>query len=80
MVDFCPNDKTIITGKAKANVSWTEPKFKDNSGKFRLMKNQAPRELTWGKYIIIYTATDESGNSASCKFTISVQRMYKKYV
>ena len=80
MVDFCPNDKKILTLKPKTNVSWTEPKFKDNSGKFRLTKNRAPGELTWGKYNIIYTATDGSGNSASCKFTISVQRMYKKYV
>ena len=53
------------------NVTWKEPRFKDNVKIDRIdsySKNGIMRNPT--SFIVNYRAVDTSGNAASCKFNI----------
>lgn len=57
-----------------AQVNWTEPVATDNSGVPPAVTSnyQPPQRLSQGIHVIIYTAVDQSGNTATCDFTVKV--------
>ena len=61
-------------GRFSAQVNWTEPVATDNSGVSPAVTSnyQPPQELSQGIHVIIYTAVDQSGNTAICDFTVKV--------
>ncbi|XP_069487009.1 sushi, von Willebrand factor type A, EGF and pentraxin domain-containing protein 1 isoform X2 [Ambystoma mexicanum] len=75
----CPND--IQTGNLEhqhsALVSWEAPIAKDNSAEEVSVQVRpaflAPHLFPIGEEIITYTATDKSGNQASCTFKVTVE-------
>ena len=57
-----------------AEVNWTVPTATDNSGlKPSIDSNfHPPRRFLQGNYVVKYSAVDQSGNKATCSFTIEV--------
>ena len=57
-----------------AEVNWTVPTATDNSGlKPSIDSNfHPPRRFLQGNYVVTYSAVDQSGNKATCSFTIEV--------
>ena len=70
----CPKDKTIISTKNQERVSWDDPKFQDNYDPApRISSNRVTGTFfSFGKTLVTYTATDESGNEAICQFNIII--------
>ena len=77
----CPNNivREVRAGNANGEtVTWTDATATDNSGVVQsvLLTSNAQRRsgtfFVFGSYTITYTATDGSGNSASCSFTVTV--------
>ena len=60
--------------KFTALVNWTEPVATDNSGVAPTVTSnyQSPQIFSQGTHVIIYTAVDQSGNSATCTFQVQV--------
>lgn len=60
--------------KFSAEVNWTVPTAIDNSGLKPVINSNyhPPRIFRQGTYIITYSAVDQSGNKATCSFTIKV--------
>nr|XP_002731178.1 PREDICTED: low-density lipoprotein receptor-related protein 5-like [Saccoglossus kowalevskii] len=72
----CPLDMTVMAARNQqsAIVSWAIPSTTDNSGEVNLTHSvQPPVELSNGQHAVTITATDPSGNSAVCQFTVTVQ-------
>ena len=61
-------------GLFTAKVNWTEPVATDNLGAKPLVTSnyKPPQKFTQGTHMISYTATDQSGNGATCIFAIKV--------
>lgn len=57
-----------------AQVNWTEPIATDNSGVLPTVTSNyhPPKIIGQGSHVITYTAVDQSGNQATCSFTIHV--------
>ncbi|XP_028391279.1 sushi, von Willebrand factor type A, EGF and pentraxin domain-containing protein 1-like [Dendronephthya gigantea] len=70
----CPKDITIISTKDKERVSWDDPKFQDNYDPTpRITSNRGTGTFfSFGKTLVTYKATDESGNEAICQFNIII--------
>ncbi|XP_014671305.1 PREDICTED: sushi, von Willebrand factor type A, EGF and pentraxin domain-containing protein 1-like [Priapulus caudatus] len=76
LIIFCPTDVEIFHDKRKKAVLWDEPRFRDNSGAdVYIYKSREPGDVfTWGQPSeVIYTATDNSGNTAVCSFSVKVK-------
>ena len=60
--------------KFSALVNWTEPVAIDNSGIAPTVTSnyQPPQRFSQGSHVITYTAVDQSGNKATCAFTVNV--------
>ena len=60
--------------KFSALVNWTEPVAIDNSGVTPTVTSnyQSPQRFSQGTHVITYTAVDQSGNKATCSFTVKV--------
>ena len=60
--------------KFTALVNWTEPVATDNSGVAPTVTSnyQSPQRFSQGTHVITYTAVDQSGNKATCTFTVYV--------
>jgi large repetitive protein len=71
----CPGDLTGIADDSdEAVVTWTEPIFTTRCGSLTVQKNHEPgSRFPVGRTEVIYTATDESGNIAECRFMIDVE-------
>jgi len=61
-------------GEFSAQVNWNEPVANDNIGATPSLSSnyKPPQRLSQGTHIIVYTAVDQSGNRATCNFTIDV--------
>ena len=61
-------------GRLSALVNWTSVVATDNSGLTpKVTSNyQSPHRFSQGTHVITYTAVDQSGNKASCRFTVKV--------
>ena len=62
----------------RAVVSWSDPVATDNSGTTVMTYPpiRSPANFTVGLYEILYTATDNSGNTANCSFLVQVTSKY----
>lgn len=74
----CPSSPLIVyaeRGLFSNQVNWTEPVATDNSGfPPAVTSNYQPlQRLSQGTYVIVYTAVDQSGNKATCSFTVKVK-------
>ncbi|XP_070536067.1 uncharacterized protein [Ptychodera flava] len=76
----CPSDFTVTAqrGQLSAVVNWVVPTATDNSGdEVTISQNmEVPIVLGDGQHFVVVTATDLSGNSAVCSFTVLVQVLY----
>ena len=73
----CPSSPLIFYAeqdKFSALVNWTEPVAADSSGVSPLMMSnyRSPERFNQGTHVITYTAVDQSGNKATCNFTVQV--------
>ncbi len=77
VISDCPANITVNTGPGRATcdqtVSWTPPTAKDNCGLASFEPNITPGSLfPVGMTTVTYVATDTSGNSTPCSFTVTV--------
>ena len=78
----CPMDIKKQTNKNEIRVTWAYPVFEDNFDRppvqLRITSNRNPGALfPWGRYQVLYTASDRAGNKATCEFFIEVGRKLK---
>ena len=75
VIAACPRDTTIVTSKENAIVSWVAPVAADPCSPVTVTSTHEPGDtFSFGKTNVIYTATDVSGNKASCNFNVTVER------
>ncbi|PFX24406.1 sushi, von Willebrand factor type A, EGF and pentraxin domain-containing protein 1-like isoform X3 [Stylophora pistillata] len=80
----CPAKPYLVfprMNEISAVVNWMVPAAKDNSGNPPVMQTNfkyPPQRLREGTHLIIYTATDISGNKATCSILINVTVIYCK--
>ena len=72
----CPADisQNANTNQAFATISLPDPVISDNSGSYSLTSN-APQQYTIRTWVVTFTATDRSGNTATCSVTVTVTGM-----
>ncbi|XP_068714407.1 uncharacterized protein [Montipora foliosa] len=73
----CPGSTLVAyaeRGKFTALVNWTDPVAVDNSGVAPIVTSNyhSPQRFSQGSHVINYTALDQSGNKATCFFTVNV--------
>lgn len=73
----CPTGPLVAyaeQGLFSALVNWIEPVAIDTSGIAPVVTSnyRTPQRFSQGSHVITYTAVDQSGNSATCSFTIEV--------
>nr|XP_054766997.1 P-selectin-like [Lytechinus pictus] len=74
----CPVSQSVIAPplEISAVVTWNIPTASDNSGEsIPVIQEQGPKTesaLQEGDHMIMFTATDSSGNKATCSFTVTV--------
>ena len=74
VITGCPSNLVeSANGSCKAIVNWTPPTATDNCSVPDLSSNFTPgAEFPLGITTVTYIATDESGNSDTCSFTVTV--------
>ena len=77
---YCPSDITKDDATTtKVRVNWQRATATDNSGvEPAVYSNKQSGQYfdVPGSYEVEYTATDESGNTATCSFRITLSRKY----
>ena len=74
----CPMEPLLVyteSGQFSAVITWTVPFATDNSGippEVTSNFKDPPHRMVEGPHVVIYTATDESGNKKLCSITIKV--------
>ncbi|XP_067039280.1 sushi, von Willebrand factor type A, EGF and pentraxin domain-containing protein 1-like isoform X1 [Acropora muricata] len=76
-VASCPSDIKKQTNQNEIRVTWNYPVFQDNFDRppvqLRINSNRNPGALfPWGRYQVLYLATDRAGNKATCEFYVEV--------
>ena len=72
----CPKDTIFNVQNFFTTVSWTPPTVTDNCNAPQLSVNYPPNSVFGiGSRLIIYTARDRVGNSATCQFTVTVNNV-----
>lgn len=72
--DFCPGDLYVVTPLKEVNVTWQEPTFSDDVMIDRVEHNLKPGQVfTWGDYLVLYVAYDNSSNLAQCHFKVRLK-------
>ena len=73
-VSNCPQNIHEISGGPKA-VTWVEPTFSDNVKVKTVDKTRSSGStFDLGSTYVTYTALDDAGNSAECKFVVQLLR------
>lgn len=72
ILEACPDNITVKTPENSASVNWTPPAAADNCGLAAVQSNVQPGSFGVGEHEIVFTATDQSGNTDACRFTVSV--------
>ena len=63
----------VPQGSTEVSVTWTMPTADDNSGMYTLTPTRQPNDqFRVGIFEVVYTATDQAGNSALCSFQVNV--------
>lgn len=71
----CPNNILVVNdpGQCDAVVSWNAPIVTDNCGVNTVTSTHSPGStFPVGVTNVVYTATDNNGNSQTCNFTVTV--------
>lgn len=69
-----PVSASASAGQCSAVVSWTPPTFSDNCGVVNVISTNAPGStFPVGPTVVVYTASDLSGNTAIVSFTVTVE-------
>ncbi|MBK6264360.1 HYR domain-containing protein [Marivirga sp. S37H4] len=71
----CPADISIsTTSSCEATVDWTEPSVSDNcSTELTATGSHSPGDVfPLGTTEVVYTATDDAGNTSTCTFNVTV--------
>ncbi|MFK8058022.1 MAG: HYR domain-containing protein [Saprospiraceae bacterium] len=74
-VDSCPGDVTLTApaNACSAVANWTAPAFSDPCGGITVTTNfDVGDAVPLGTNLVVYTATDASGNPVTCEFTVTV--------
>ena len=78
---YCPSDITIDDATTnEIRVTWQEPTATDNAGVVPVVHSNGRAGQCFdvpGSYEVLYTATDDSGNTATCSFRITLKRYLK---
>ena len=72
---YCPSNLSAYAaeGTTSTAVSWREPEATDDSGSVVYGKTHSPGDhFAVGATFVEYYASDSSGNSARCGFTVTV--------
>ena len=70
----CPSDITVNTnGSCEEKVFWTIPTVLDNVSFSLTCKYNPGQYFPVGSTLVSYTATDQSGNKATCSFYVTVE-------
>ncbi|PRX53155.1 HYR domain-containing protein [Flagellimonas meridianipacifica] len=76
VISGCPTNISVNvdSGTCGAVVTWTPPTANDNCGGVTLTNNNYNPGDSFlpGVTTVVYTATDDSGNSSTCSFTVTV--------
>lgn len=75
IITACPSDITVSNdpGDCGAIVNWAAPTASDNCPGVTLVTTNIPGSFfPVGATVVTYTATDASGNTATCTFTVTV--------
>ena len=75
VITGCPSDYQVSNdaGACTASVSWPAPTANDNCGVVSLTSTHSPGfNFPVGSTEVIYTATDDYGNAATCSFDVVV--------
>ncbi len=75
MINNCPGNISLNTspGTCSATASWTAPTATDNCpGVMLSSTHSSGSSFGTGTHTVLYTATDMSGNTKTCSFTITV--------
>ena len=64
------------SGLSTAPVTWSEPTATDNTGSVTTSSQSSGSSFASGTTTVKYTAVDDSGNTASETFTVTIQGMY----
>ncbi|XP_038055943.1 mucin-17-like [Patiria miniata] len=75
IINGCPMNITreVNPGITQLSVSWTPPTAIDDFGTPSFVSNyQVGHTFAVGTHEVVYTATDGSGNSAECRFSITI--------
>ncbi|XP_077862459.1 single Ig IL-1-related receptor-like [Saccoglossus kowalevskii] len=73
---FCPHNITALLdeGSSSTAVTWPKVEVNDNSGLLNLTSNhQAGDTFIIGIHNILYTAVDNHGNTAICRFSVNLR-------
>lgn len=76
VITGCPSDQVFIlpANKCDTIVSWAPPVATDNCALDTLTTTNLPGTVfSTGTQVVTYTAFDESGNTATCTFTVTVE-------
>ena len=71
----CPSDTMIVVNDVNCGtiVNWVPPTCTDNCPNSVLTSNFQPGDFfALGQHVVVYTCTDESGNTSQCTFQISI--------
>ncbi|XP_037783606.1 LOW QUALITY PROTEIN: uncharacterized protein LOC119579792 [Penaeus monodon] len=70
----CPNSQSIESSSPLV-VGWPEPVFSDDSGYIANVEStyDPTSIMAWGRHEVVYTAYDNSSNTATCSFTVTVK-------
>ena len=75
VVDFCESPPEFITSTSDVDIEWDEPIFHDNSrGELTITQTHRFGRFPFGTTDVVYTATDEEGNNATCDISVVLQR------
>lgn len=74
VIENCPLDiSAAADATCEARVTWTPPVATDNCGVSSLVSSHNSGDIfPHGATVVTYTATDPSGNAATCQFTVTV--------
>lgn len=74
ILSSCPADKTVTANAScQAVVNWAPPSYSDNCLGTSLSSTASPGDtFSKGTTVVTYTATDASGNTATCSFDVTV--------
>ncbi|XP_038057867.1 fibrillin-2-like isoform X2 [Patiria miniata] len=72
--EFCPESFTVNTQEQYPEIEWEPPVATDNVAVVGNNTWISPEgRFTWGTYTVLTDVRDAAGNSATCKFSISIQ-------